>query len=265
MSTEIDDVVYDADFQIFRLKTVDSTQLYARKLIAFSEVEREFVVIADAQVDGIGTGSNSWIGKNGNLFMTVAFRLDPSMSTDSIPQFSYIGAISVGEAIAQECALEHIRLSYKWVNDILLNYKKCCGILCEIYRNQFLLVGIGINIKHFPNLVELHEQCNMPYKATSIENEGLQVNKIQLEKRILYELRKMYKLWKEHGFTPIKKLWMQRAEYLGKDVTWRNNNNTTKIGKFLGINMAGEMLLQVEENHKRTVIKLRTGSIRVLA
>ncbi|WPX97761.1 Bifunctional ligase/repressor BirA [Candidatus Fokinia cryptica] len=256
---------HHSGFRVFRLKTVDSTQLYARKLISLMGVTDEFAVSANIQTNGIGSMNRSWVGGIGNLFMTVAFHLDVDVD-DSIPQFSYIGATAIGEALVQECNLQHTRLSYKWVNDVLLNHKKCSGVLCEIHQNKFLLIGIGVNIKNFPKLDELRNKEYAPYEATSIENEGLQVSKRVLEKEILCKLRQKYEQWRRFGFESIRKLWMQRAEYLGEHILWSNGLGITKIGKFLGINMDGEMLLLIEDTQekKHVTLKLRTGSIRTL-
>jgi BirA family biotin operon repressor/biotin-[acetyl-CoA-carboxylase] ligase len=73
--------------------------------------------------------------------------------------FNLAAAVAASKAIEQTCSLA---ADIKWPNDILINGKKCCGILTEMSADldqiKYLVVGIGINVNHpvFPKSLQEH-------------------------------------------------------------------------------------------------------------
>lgn len=129
------------------LDSVDSTNTYAKKELAHRD---RFVVLAAHQSAGRGRMGRSFLGEGG-IYMSYATRTSLPLSS----------AVSVTVACAAfVCrALEKYsgkRLGIKWVNDIMLDGKKVCGILAEaltVGNDCGIVVGIGINAgrTHLPD------------------------------------------------------------------------------------------------------------------
>ena len=80
----------------------------------------------------------------GGLYFTTVLR-----STLSVREYGAItpfAALAVARAIERTC---NVRVQIKWINDLLLDGKKVCGILAESGMDQngvpYILLGIGIN------------------------------------------------------------------------------------------------------------------------
>ena len=110
---------------------------------------RQALVIASEQTKGRGRRGRSFFSPNGSgIYMSILLR--PTHSADIIPLLTTASAVAVSEAIE---TVTNIKTSIKWINDIYIDYKKVCGILCEAAFSgnnnlDFVIVGIGINIKN---------------------------------------------------------------------------------------------------------------------
>jgi len=126
---------------IIYLKTVDSTNTYLKQRA--NGLPDRTVVIAKSQTAGKGTRERSFISPEGGLYMSVLLK-------NVVPDLLTVCAgVSVADAIAELDADKNPKI--KWVNDVLINGKKVCGILTEASSGNYI-VGIGINIKHSDKL-----------------------------------------------------------------------------------------------------------------
>ncbi|MBI3766348.1 MAG: biotin--[acetyl-CoA-carboxylase] ligase [Ignavibacteriales bacterium] len=144
---------------------LDSTNLKAKSLLQEGE-EEGTIVIAEEQTAGRGRMGRSWVSERGkNLTFSVV--LKPQISPESIGIVSLYGGLAVAEAIQDQ---SHLHPECKWPNDVLLNGKKCCGILSEAVFKQGSLVGvvmgIGINVNQRVFTRELRAT------ATSVRKNG---------------------------------------------------------------------------------------------
>ncbi len=102
-------------------------------------------VIAACQTGGRGRLGRSFYSANGGLYMS--FLLSDVSELDII-SITAIAGISVSEAIDD---LYNVKCGIKWVNDLIYNGKKVCGILAEGIisddgKIQGIVIGIGVNI-----------------------------------------------------------------------------------------------------------------------
>lgn len=134
---------------ILHFKSINSTNSYLMSE-AKNNVPSWTVAIADHQTDGRGRLGRRFVSENNSgLYMSVIIRnidsFDPTLLT-------VIASVSVCEAL--EAHTNKI-MSIKWVNDILVNNMKVCGILTEgafiEEKISYAVVGIGINISKPPN------------------------------------------------------------------------------------------------------------------
>ena len=121
-----------------------STNLTAKEIFfAESEQNRRFIVLADRQTAGRGRLGRSFFSEGG-LYFSIAV---PAGSF-SLP--AELLTTAAAAAVCRAAEREGFDAKIKWVNDILLDGKKVCGILAEaLSEGDTVLgyvVGIGVNI-----------------------------------------------------------------------------------------------------------------------
>ena len=129
------------------LDTTDSTNNYAKKLAEEGAPENT-IVIANEQTSGKGRLGRSFISpKNTGIYMSIILR--PDMKIDIAQMLTSCIAVSAAKAID---SLYKCNTRIKWVNDLMVNDKKICGILteatidCEAANFRYIVAGIGINV-----------------------------------------------------------------------------------------------------------------------
>ena len=134
--------------------TIDSTNNEAKRLISDGKITAPTCLTAKEQTAGRGRQGKSFFSPDTGLYMTVVFPVDFLISSQVT--MTTRTACAVAAAI-EECTGKAVGI--KWVNDIYIDGKKCCGILCEAVndyeqgRMKFVVIGIGINIytKEWPD------------------------------------------------------------------------------------------------------------------
>lgn len=146
--------------QVECFKEIDSTNLYAKKLLAASPRLNKKVIIAEHQTAGRGRMGRTFYSpaKTGIYLSAIYSPASPITNPAKITAFS---AVAVCRAIKK---LYGIETKIKWINDIFYNDKKICGILTEGFTNfetsliESAIIGIGINIEEnkeaFPKEVQ---------------------------------------------------------------------------------------------------------------
>ena len=145
-------------------RSVDSTNALAKRLVLKGE-SLPFLVAANGQTKGKGRQGKSFFSKqNCGIYMTLAVensRLNPTLITAAT-------AVAVARCLQAHTSSP---CEIKWVNDIFINGKKVCGILCETVREpesnriKGYIIGIGINtdIKSFPDSI-IDTACSVELK-----------------------------------------------------------------------------------------------------
>jgi BirA family biotin operon repressor/biotin-[acetyl-CoA-carboxylase] ligase len=106
------------------------------------------VYVADEQTAGRGRGGHDWHSVAGDgLYVSVLIR--PPLPLREALWISLATGLAAQRALHEAAALE---IDIRWPNDLLLNGKKCGGILVETSVDgpnlRFAVIGIGININH---------------------------------------------------------------------------------------------------------------------
>jgi BirA family biotin operon repressor/biotin-[acetyl-CoA-carboxylase] ligase len=148
------------------LTSVTSTNDLA--LQAAQSGARHGIWIADAQTAGRGRGNHAWYSAVGTplepagLYMTAL--IAPPVAMQHALSLSLTTAIAVQSAISSVAGFRRRdQIDIRWPNDLLLNARKCGGILTETASNpatptqpatlRYAVIGIGINVNHtiFPH------------------------------------------------------------------------------------------------------------------
>jgi BirA family transcriptional regulator, biotin operon repressor / biotin---[acetyl-CoA-carboxylase] ligase len=134
--------------EIIRLNEIESTNTYAKRLLAENKISQNTCIITSIQTSGRGMQQNIWESQaNKNLtFSIICF-------PDFLPvarqfQLNKIVSLSVLDLVKK--TLSNDNLSVKWPNDIYIGTSKVAGILIETsvvgHKLNWVVIGIGINV-----------------------------------------------------------------------------------------------------------------------
>jgi len=163
-------------FSIVRLRTVDSTNKYAKDLVLTNSVSENHVILAHEQTNGKGQIGNSWESEAGKnlIFSLILFPND----LEAASQFCLTQIVSLAVCDTLKPLLSGHNVSIKWPNDIYVGLKKICGILIEnqimgaYISNSIIGIGLNINQKEFfsnaPNPVSIIQLTNIKYDTEII-------------------------------------------------------------------------------------------------
>ena len=178
-----------------KYKIVKSTNDVAIKLIKKNVVDPT-LIISNKQTAGRGRVGKKWVSKEGNLFMTIFFKLDQNKI--NFKQFAVLNAFLLRKLISKNTSKN---IMIKWPNDLLYQGLKFCGILQEVIKfNQFdyLLIGIGLNTNITPK--------NKNFKSTCLKNiTNKRVNNQKIIKNILTVYEKFLNQTQRMSFSEIKR------------------------------------------------------------
>ena len=168
-------------FKFYRYKKVKSTND-----TAIQKIKKNFkkgIIVSDNQIKGRGQYGKNWISFKGNLFVSIFFSINKSISLKKINQFN---CKILKKALSK---IINCKIAIKKPNDLLINKKKFAGVLQEtIIQNnkKYLIIGIGINMIKSPSIRN--------YPSTNIFRETrLKIHKEELIQIILKEFKKNLK------------------------------------------------------------------------
>lgn len=171
----------------------DSTNRVLKELARNGAKEGQ-AVLANEQTNGRGRlGRYFFSPKDRGIYLSVLLRPDDK-AYEMAPLTAW-AAVAVANAIE---SVSGVRPGVKWVNDLVLNGKKICGIMTELAVKEdgnkvdYIIIGIGINVygarEEFPE--ELKEI------ASSIEAEtGIRISRAALVAEIIRELDLLSENW----------------------------------------------------------------------
>lgn len=160
------------------LQSVDSTNNYARSLIASGTAVHGTGIFAHEQTAGRGQRSKTWISEPGSSIILSLLVQGESFS--AAQQFGISACAAVTAArLLNKYAKDGAAI--KWPNDLYWQDRKAGGILVEnIIRGQNLewsIVGIGINLNQakfpssLPNPVSLRQITGREWNARDMARE----------------------------------------------------------------------------------------------
>jgi BirA family biotin operon repressor/biotin-[acetyl-CoA-carboxylase] ligase len=151
------------------LKTVDSTNLYAERMLKEKKIREGTVIFAHEQTSGKGQGENNWESEPGKN-ITFSMILFPAFLPPG-KQFLLNKVITLGVLDFLSRFQIVRRWSVKWPNDLYAGDDKIGGILIQntitgtIYESCIAGIGININQETFssaiPNPVSLKQLTGM--------------------------------------------------------------------------------------------------------
>ena len=132
------------EVQVEAQETLPSTNDACRRLL--SAGAGECLVLAERQTGGRGRRGRAFFSPPGGLYMSVAFPAAPD-ELGLTCRAAVVTAEAIEAVTGRVCGI-------KWVNDLLYQGKKVCGILAET-AGERVIVGIGVNLAPAPLPPEL--------------------------------------------------------------------------------------------------------------
>ena len=128
---------------IVRLASTPST-MDALHALAEAGAEAGTAVVAEVQESGRGSRGRGWSSPRGGLWLSVLAR----------PRAAALEVLSLRAGLAVAELLETLgaegRIALKWPNDLMLDDRKCGGILCEARWQgatpAWVAIGLGLNV-----------------------------------------------------------------------------------------------------------------------
>ena len=121
--------------------------------------EEFYTVVAGSQTAGRGRMERSFFSPVGGTYFSTVLR--PDFSMDLFSQITPMAAVAVHRAIFH---VTGVLTEIKWINDLLLDGKKICGILAEsgvdVNGKPYVVLGIGINTADVDFPVELKQTAS---------------------------------------------------------------------------------------------------------
>ncbi len=243
---------------------LDSTNSTAFQMAASGAVEGT-AVIADMQRGGRGRRGRSWHSPAGcNIYTSVVLR--PKIPLLKAPQLTLVAAVALSETASHFLKdPESGRVSIKWPNDILIDGRKCAGILTEM-KNEggqvaFVVVGMGINVNMTPD--QIPDELASPATSLLIESGEPHLREEVLQ--FLYSnMENWYKRYLAAGMPVIRERWNSLARIEGKRVRAAaviGGVSGYEDGIARGIDNEGALLL---ENEDGRLIRITAGDLALL-
>ena len=197
------------NYKLYSFDKIPSTQEFAHELVARGDAVDRTIILAAAQSAGRGRYRRKWVSHHGNLYASFIYRDDRRR-----PTLSYSVAVAVAETLISFGITPQI----KWPNDILVGGKKISGILIE-YAKNFVIVGIGINIKSNPTVTADYETTKMDHFKV-----GEKVDKV------LAVLMNQMDFWMSRldagDFATVRARWMELAAGINAEIKYRGRPAT---------------------------------------
>lgn len=201
------------------------------------------LVIADEQTKGKGRFERRWVTNPGSS-LAFSLILKPTQSEiKKLTLFAPLCGLAVHDALKEQLGLNP---QIKWPNDVLLERKKCCGILVEAAwtgdRLSGVVLGIGINISSG----SIPPATDQLFSATCLEAMTHQpVDPYAVLQGVLEQIKNWRpKLGSDDFYTH----WQQHLAFRGEQVMIVQNEKPSIIGVEKGINQDGSLVLILQDD-----------------
>jgi BirA family biotin operon repressor/biotin-[acetyl-CoA-carboxylase] ligase len=217
------------------------------------------VVIARSQTGGRGRLGKTWLSPaGGGLYFSLLMR--PALEPADLPKITLAAGVALCRAVRPVCRPAPM---IKWPNDLLIDGKKCGGILTESEFGKDLpplvVLGIGVNVSTppagFPQ--ELRD------KVTSLcQHSREPICRTTLLKNILAAIDTIIERMETGDFAAILAEWRTSDATRGRRLTWVTTGRQAVTGISLGPDSEGRLHIRDDQGLTHEVL---SGDIRLLS
>lgn len=211
-----------APLQVLCFDALPSTNSFLKELSRQGE-ERDTLCLALSQTKGRGRLGRTFDSQPG-MGLYLSLLLHPRIPPEKILPATGLAAVAAARGVESASGLS---AGIKWMNDLISNQKKLCGILAELDASpegslRGLIMGVGINIhqkrENFPQ--ELRDT------ATSLALEGHPASLLPLAAAVGGELLRLPMLLEKGEYEEYAKEYRRRCVTLNKEVLLVKNGTS---------------------------------------
>ncbi len=222
---------------------LDSTQSYMKT----QALDEGLVIRAYSQGNGFGRHGRKWVEGSDNLYFS--FVITPHCEVRHVGHLSFLTTVAVRESLYGYAPDARI----KWPNDILINGKKCAGILIDIEETQdnkvtSVIIGVGINVSSSP----------LDTATCILEHSDVHVSCDQVFDSFLQSFSQLYLEWKGDGVSKIHDRYMDAHIDRGDLISVKIADKVIH-GQILDIDVLGNLILC--ENASKDEVVITSGQI----
>lgn len=235
------------DRRIEWFTTIESTMIAASRLAA-AGAPSGTVVGADEQTAGQGRYGRAWHSEpESGLYVSVILRR--RFPPVTLPVITLALGLAVREAIFSATALE---CDLRWPNDVLIQSKKCAGILTQLEssgQSSAIIAGIGINVNHSSFPADLSET------ATSLRiASGHLHSRERLLVQLLASVDTYCDVLEKHGREHVLQLFAHASSYVQGRRVRVEEGATDLCGVTAGLTDSGHLKLRADDGREWTVL-----------
>ncbi len=196
-------------------------------------------LVADEQVEGKGRRGRFWHSPKGNLYASLLL-IDPAPA-EHVAQLSFVLALALRDAVSQIAEAQGVtglQIEVKWPNDLMINGKKCAGLLLEggmTGQSRFVVIGMGVNLSFHP------DQSNHP--ASDFAALGLNTSTAHFFAFLSDAVAQRISQWEGgRNFAQIRADWLAHAYKMGQ-VMRINANAESYEARLEGVDPTGGLIV----------------------
>ena len=202
-------------------------------LIAAADgAEPGLVIIANFQSSGRGRFNRNFEAPPGTS-VSISALVRPTRPHEEWGWLSLLTGIAVASAI-RDISDGSDRVSLKWPNDVLVDQRKICGILCESDGTN-VTIGMGINTSMDTG------ELPVPH-AISLLLAGFPTEKDELIARVLIRLDEIFTRWDETG--DIRDEYLAASDTIGREVRVVLSEDESMTGIAVSVAKDGELVVE---------------------
>ncbi len=237
------------------IRLIDVTESTNALLSAEAETgiaKEGYVIRTEHQTAGRGRLERDWESPPGKSILFSAL-LYPNIELSKLSVIGLMISMVILDAVSAffknqsaNGGLPENCLRLKWPNDIMVNNKKLCGILCESGTDprgkRYVVIGAGLNVNQDKNDFS-PEIRNF---ATSLKLlTGIPQNRDQLFSLIISKLGLYYNKVKSSGTNWIISDWIKKSGIIGKSLTVKQQTHEIR-GICVGLGTNGALQLKMQ-------------------
>ncbi len=164
-----------------------STQNDLLQLVESNNALDGQVIATEFQSDGRGRLDRTFEAPTQSALL-FSFYIKPRNQRSEWGFISLIAGLSLVRAITTiDTAMN---LSLKWPNDLIINEKKCAGIIAQT-TNEGIVIGIGLNVSMTPNELPVSTATSLAIEGSTITDRNL------LLSHLLNTFAELFEAWEE--------------------------------------------------------------------
>lgn len=235
---------------INQFETIDSTSLFAEKLLLTETPCEGSVILAGFQMDGRGAGSNTWQSEAGKNLLASTILYPDFLPPDE--QFQLNKVVSLAVLFCVKGFLPKANVMIKWPNDIYVDYRKIAGILIRnaITGNKIChsVVGIGLNINQdtfpadLPNPISIKQVSGRFIEIQVVLIQFMELLSVLYHKMEIGVMDFINDQYLKNLLNMNQKAWYQQGDQIFE-------------GRITGVTRFGKLQMEVEDEIKEYDLK----------